>query len=144
MCMFIVSHATVCFCMFLVGYPQTPEPVIPLVDWQNWPILCWRAVKHQSINKKRWSILQSNKADRPATRVGGRCSTKRCGHILIENEIEALYRRWVERRRRENQGAEGWGMEGVLPAESRPPTILVDFERVKRCWWHLRCQPGNI
>jgi len=29
MCMFIVSHATVCFCMCLVGYPQTPEPVIP-------------------------------------------------------------------------------------------------------------------
>jgi len=30
MCMFIVSHATaVCFCMFLVGNPQTPEPVIP-------------------------------------------------------------------------------------------------------------------
>jgi len=29
MCMFVVSHATVCFCMFLVGYPQTPEPVIP-------------------------------------------------------------------------------------------------------------------
>jgi len=29
MCMFIVSHATVCFCMFLVGYPQTPEPVSP-------------------------------------------------------------------------------------------------------------------
>jgi len=26
---FIVSHATICFCMFLVGYPQTPEPVIP-------------------------------------------------------------------------------------------------------------------
>jgi len=33
--MFIVSHATVCFCMFLVGYPQTPEPVIPLVDWHK-------------------------------------------------------------------------------------------------------------
>jgi len=28
MCMFIVSHATVCFCMFLVGYPQMTEPVI--------------------------------------------------------------------------------------------------------------------
>jgi len=24
MCMFIVLHATVCFCMFVVGYPQTP------------------------------------------------------------------------------------------------------------------------
>jgi len=33
--MFIVSHATVCFCMFLVDYPQTPEPVIPLVDWHK-------------------------------------------------------------------------------------------------------------
>jgi len=29
MCMFIVFHATVCFCMFLVGYPLTPESVIP-------------------------------------------------------------------------------------------------------------------
>jgi len=27
--MFIVLHATICFCMFLVGCPQTPEPVIP-------------------------------------------------------------------------------------------------------------------
>jgi len=26
MCMFIVWHATVCFCMFFVAYPQTPEP----------------------------------------------------------------------------------------------------------------------
>jgi len=34
-CMFIVSHVTVCFCMFLVGYPQTPEPVITLVDWHK-------------------------------------------------------------------------------------------------------------
>jgi len=23
------------FCMFLVGYPQTPEPAIPLVDWHK-------------------------------------------------------------------------------------------------------------
>jgi len=53
MCMFIVSHAAVCFSMFLVGYPQTPEPVISLVDCigTNWPIFCWRAVKHQSIMK---------------------------------------------------------------------------------------------
>jgi len=35
MCMFIVSHATVCFCTFLVGYPQTSEPVIALVDWHK-------------------------------------------------------------------------------------------------------------
>jgi len=35
MCMYIVLHATVCFCMFLVGYPQKPEPVISLVDWHK-------------------------------------------------------------------------------------------------------------
>jgi len=35
MLVFIVSYATVCFCMFLVDYPQTPEPVIPLVDWHK-------------------------------------------------------------------------------------------------------------
>jgi len=52
-CMFIVSHATVCFCMFLVGSPQTPEPVIPpgRLACTNWPILCWRPVKHLSINQ---------------------------------------------------------------------------------------------
>jgi len=33
--MFIVSHATVCFCMLLVGYPQTSEPLIPLADWHK-------------------------------------------------------------------------------------------------------------
>jgi len=27
--MFTLSHATVCFCMFLDGYRQTPEPVNP-------------------------------------------------------------------------------------------------------------------
>jgi len=41
MCMFIVSHATVWFCMFLVGYPQTPEPVIPLVEWHKLTYLVW-------------------------------------------------------------------------------------------------------
>jgi len=60
MCMFIVglSHATVCFCMFLVGYPQTPEPVIPLVDWHKLTYLvltCRKTPINQSINQlSRW------------------------------------------------------------------------------------------
>jgi len=69
--MFIVSHATVCFCMFLVGYPQTPEPVIPLVDWHKLTYLlltCRKTPINQSINQsigldsrllrlRDWSVL---------------------------------------------------------------------------------------
>jgi len=56
--MFIVSHATVCFCMFLVGYPQTPEPVIPPGRLAQIDLSCVdkHQLKHQSINQ---SINQS-------------------------------------------------------------------------------------
>jgi len=42
----------VCFCMFLVGYPQMPEPVIPLVDWQKLTylvLMCRKTPINQSI-----------------------------------------------------------------------------------------------
>jgi len=65
MCMFIVSHATICFCMFLVGYPQTPEPVIPRVDWHKLTYLvltCRETPINQSIFESfhtNW-LIQSN------------------------------------------------------------------------------------
>jgi len=40
--------------MFLVGYPQTPEPVIPLVDWHKLTYLvltCRKTPINQSINQ---------------------------------------------------------------------------------------------
>jgi len=58
------------------------------------------------------------------------------GHILTENENEVPKAR--ESRRR---GGGVWG--GGLPLPSRQGD-LGDFERAKRCWWHLRCQPSNI
>jgi len=43
-------HCIACNCMFLflVGYPQTPEPVIPLVDWRKLTYLVYST--NQSIN----------------------------------------------------------------------------------------------
>jgi len=42
--------------MFLVGYPQTPEPVIPLLDWHKLTYLvltCRKTPINQSISKSR-------------------------------------------------------------------------------------------
>jgi len=42
--------------MFLVGYPQTPEPVIPLVDWHKltyFVLTCRKTPINQSINWPR-------------------------------------------------------------------------------------------
>jgi len=41
------------FCMFLVGYPQTPEPIIPLVDWHKltyFVLTCRKTPINQSMN----------------------------------------------------------------------------------------------
>jgi len=46
--------------MFLVGYPQTPEPVIPLVDWHKLAYLvltCHKTPINQSINQLSRNIV---------------------------------------------------------------------------------------
>jgi hypothetical protein len=41
----------------LVGCRQPPEPVLPCENGLNWPILCWRAVKHQSITRSHEAVV---------------------------------------------------------------------------------------
>jgi len=53
----VYVHCIACncmFCMFLVGYLQTPEPVIPLVVWHKLTYLvltCRKTPINQSINQ---------------------------------------------------------------------------------------------
>jgi len=55
----IVSHATVCFCMFLVGYPQRWASNPPLVDWHKLTYLVLTCRK-TPINQSTWLISSLN------------------------------------------------------------------------------------